>query len=331
MTSARLKLLLSLAVSLLALYLLLTGVDRGALVRAWSQVTGSGVLVALVLLAAGYLLRIVRWWWMLVAFEPRLRVRDCATPFLASIALNNVLPLRAGDAVRAFAFTRQLGLPAATVLGSVLLERLLDLSMLLAIFFIGAAALPAGVLPDGMAEGARAVAFAALAALVGLALLGPALAKRLAAAPPADGRPWRVAVRRISTELLASFALLRSARRAALLLPLTALIWLLEGAVFATVAADLASGAPALAGWFAMATGTLATLLPSTPGYVGTFDYFTMLGLSAFGADRAVATAFSLSVHAILWLPITVVGLALLALHGGIGAFRPSTKNGALT
>jgi uncharacterized membrane protein YbhN (UPF0104 family) len=122
--------------------------------------------------------------------------------------------------------------------------------------------------------------------------------------------------------LLDSFSVLRSPRRAALLLPLTLAIWLLEGGVFAAVAADLASGTPWLAGWFSMATGTLATLLPSTPGYVGTFDYFAMLGLTAFGAARDVATAFALSVHAVLWAPITIVGLLLLMAHGGLGALK---------
>ena len=76
-----------------------------------------------------------------------------------------------------------------------------------------------------------------------------------------------------------------------------------------------------------MATGTLATLLPSTPGYVGTFDYFAMLGLTAFGAARDVATAFALSVHAVLWAPTTIVGLVLLVLHGGLGALKSGTGN----
>ena len=40
-----------------------------------------------------------------------------------------------------------------------------------------------------------------------------------------------------------------------------------------------------------------------------------------------MATAFSITVHAVLWLPLTLVGLALLALHGGMAAFRPARAN----
>ncbi len=56
--------------------------------------------------------------------------------------------------------------------------------------------------------------------------------------------------------------------------------------MFATVAWSLRTDASPLGPWFALSTGTLATLLPSSPGYVGTFDYFAMLGLVAYGASR---------------------------------------------
>ncbi len=328
MTASRLKLVAAALVALLALHLLLSGVDFSALLAAWGRMTGAGVLLGLLLLAAGYALRVLRWWWMLAGLAPGLRWRDCATPFLAGIALNNVLPLRAGDAVRAFGFRRSLRLPSSVLLGSVLLERLLDLAMLLVLFFIGTALVPRDALPPGLAAAAQALAAGALAGLVLLPLLAPRLVRRLAGS---DGAGWRARAAHLGGQLLASFATLRSGRGLAVLLPLTVLIWLLEGAVFAVVAAELARGTPLAAGWFAMATGTLATLLPGTPGHVGTFDYFAMLGLAAFGADRTLATAFALSVHAILWAPVTAAGLGLLALHGGRGALRARADEGALT
>jgi uncharacterized membrane protein YbhN (UPF0104 family) len=70
-------------------------------------------------------------------------------------------------------------------------------------------------------------------------------------------------------------------------------------------------------GWFAMSTATLGTMLPSTPGYVGTFDYFAMVGLEAFGAGKESAAAFSLVVHLLLWIGLTSVGGACLWFHWG--------------
>ncbi|MBA2964504.1 MULTISPECIES: lysylphosphatidylglycerol synthase transmembrane domain-containing protein [Ramlibacter] len=322
MTGGRIRLVVGLAVAATALVLLLRGIDGPALWQAASHLSAGGLLLAAGLLAAGYALRVLRWWWMLAAFDRRLRLRDCVTPYVASIALNNVLPLRAGDAVRAFGFRQRLGLPAATVLGSVVLERLLDLALLLALFFAGAWAAPAGTLPAGLARGAGVVAAAALVLLVLLPVLGPPVARRLGR----QGGPAPAAgvglLRQGAARLLDSFALLRSPGRALVLLPLTLAVWACEGAVFATIAADLASHTPPWAAWFAMATGTLATLLPGTPGYVGTFDWFASLGLAAFGAPREVAVAFALAAHAVLWAPVTAAGLALLAWQGGASALR---------
>ena len=53
-------------------------------------------------------------------------------------------------------------------------------------------------------------------------------------------------------------------------------------------------------------------MIPSSPGYVGTFDSFALLGMTAFGAQRAASTAFVMVVHLMLWFPVTVAGAALL-------------------
>ncbi len=105
---------------------------------------------------------------------------------------------------------------------------------------------------------------------------------------------------------------LQSPVRALQLLALSVLAWALEGAMYASVAWSLHAGVAPFGPWFAASTGTLATLLPSSPGYVGTFDYFAMLGLIAYGANRSVAAAFALLVHLVLWVPVTLVGGIML-------------------
>jgi uncharacterized protein (TIRG00374 family) len=53
----------------------------------------------------------------------------------------------------------------------------------------------------------------------------------------------------------------------------------------------------------------LATTLPSAPGYVGTFDAPGIEVLKVFGVDPTTAAAYTLVLHAALWLPITLLGL----------------------
>ncbi len=52
----------------------------------------------------------------------------------------------------------------------------------------------------------------------------------------------------------------------------------------------------------------IATTLPSAPGYVGTFDAPGIAVLVAYGVPQATAAAYTLVLHAALWLPITALG-----------------------
>jgi hypothetical protein len=144
-------------------------------------------------------------------------------------------------------------------------------------------------------------------------------------APLGRGR-LRARASALSNQFFASLAVARPLRRVLVLLAFTALAWALEGTMYACVAWSLGVEVSAAGPWFALATGTLATMIPSSPGYVGTFDYFAVLGLMAFGATRVAALTFALLVHILLWLPVTVVGGAwLLLLPARRRATAPTT------
>ena len=129
-------------------------------------------------------------------------------------------------------------------------------------------------------------------------------------------RNWLATVLDQGLRLAEALSLIGSLPRMLVLLALSGLSWGLEGAVFATVATAFHLELDPIAPWFSLATGTLATLLPSTPGYAGTFDYFTAQGLAVYGASTEVAAAFALTVHGLLWAPLTGCGLIYLVWLG---------------
>jgi uncharacterized protein (TIRG00374 family) len=274
------------------------------------------LVLGLLALATDMAVRITRWWWMLRSVEPDLPLRSCVRPFLGSLALNNVMPLRAGDVVRVLGFRRTLRAPTAHLLGTLLLERMLDLLVLLAVLFVGVLG-TSGVFPRPFLLVAGLAGVGTVALLLALTL-GPghltALVQRLLARL-FSRRAWLPTLSRAVAQLSQSLSILRSPRRALALLGLSLLAWSLEGAVFACVTWSLQIQIPWPATWLSLGSGTLATLLPSSPGYVGTFDYFAALGLTAYGASAAAATAFAVLTHLILWLPVTAAGLIALALR----------------
>jgi uncharacterized membrane protein YbhN (UPF0104 family) len=67
----------------------------------------------------------------------------------------------------------------------------------------------------------------------------------------------------------------------------------------------------------------VAIVLPSAPGYVGTFQVATVAALALFAVPEATALSLSLVYHAVNYVPITVIGLVYLsAMNLTLGELR---------
>ena len=306
-----LKLSIGLATTAGFVWLLTRGLNMDALGRAFAGLSVSAVVLALSFMAASHAGRIVRWWLLLRALEPSLPLGDCVRPFLTGIAVNNVMPFRAGDALRVLGFRRQLRSPAMRVLGTLVIERALDLIVLSGIFFLSLLGLPADAFPRSFVVATAWLGGAGVAAILGAMLFLPLFERfrdRLPGRRFFAGRRWTEAISKHGEHLAEAIGLVRSVPRMLMLIGLSVVVWLCEGVTFVTVAVALKADVAPLGPWLSLAAGTLATAIPSSPGYIGTFDYFAAQGLAAYGASPEVAAALALTVHA-LWIPLTVVGL----------------------
>jgi len=120
-----------LALAILFAALLVRNVDLGQVVLAASRVSMYVLIASAGLVVAGYAVRARRWQLMLRGAGVNATYRQAAPIFFASFALNNVVPLRAGDLYRCVSTVQ---LPAGTMaksLGTLLTERLLDLGALI--------------------------------------------------------------------------------------------------------------------------------------------------------------------------------------------------------
>lgn len=297
-------------------WLLLRQVYLSQVIDAFREATGRWVVAALAAFFLGYLCRIARWHAMLSGSVPGLRMRACVGPFLASFAANNVLPFRAGDVMRVFAFNRVLGTTSGVVAATLFVERLLDLLLVVMLF---AAALHVFDIGPSVVSGVGSTALFAGAAMLLLVLLFPRVFAPVA--QPAGRLASRMAPRfgaRLSEEIAKGLATLEQLAQGHVMLKLlgwSALAWVFEGCVFWFAALALPSVTEPQGAWLALPVATLATLIPSTPGYVGTFDYFTAWAMIQLGNAPAPAAAAAFLVHTLLWLPPTILGGAYLLSH----------------
>jgi uncharacterized protein (TIRG00374 family) len=102
---------------------------------------------------------------------------------------------------------------------------------------------------------------------------------------------------------------LRSTRGLVMIFFTSVIIWLLETVKYWFVMHAFDFTVSFFALMLMNGVVNLATTLPSAPGYIGTFDGPGIAVLTLYGVPEEVATAYTLTLHAALWLPITLLGI----------------------
>lgn len=327
----RVRTIIGLVVTALCLGYMLSQIDFAGVRRALSTFDWRYILIGLVSLAFGYVARVMRWTVMLRSTGAETSMRACAAAFMGSIALNNVLPARLGDVVRAFVFPTALGVPKATSAGSLVLERLIDLLSILAFLVLGLAASAKVELPESLRVSTTILACIATVGLAGIVFCSRILAERLQRLTQRNwGRHQQLIQRGLRALILmfSTFEAMSKPLALASVCLLSVLAWAGESGLFWALLVGFGFAANAGSGMLVMAIATLATLVPSSPGYVGPFHLAAYVAASLMGGTSDQAASFAVLAHACVWLPTSAVGgLVLLVNPSLFAAAQVSQKN----
>lgn len=304
----------------------------------------SGVALLLVArrvdwIAVGDAVAHVRWWpWLPIAVAAYLlghvlrgvRSRYLVSPWAdlttltaanivaAGYASNDILPARLGELVRAALLADETGFTLPVGVSVVVVERLLDAVAIL-ILLLGGVALADTRTPLGRVSSRLvALAIGVLAALVA-AVSAPELTRSGAMRVARLGRGRaRDALLRWITEIASGVALVRHPQRMLTAIALSVAVWVAESGLFLFLLPAVGLDARASVALVALGITNLGILVPSTPGYIGTFDYFASQSLMLFGVAAPTAIAYAVVVHLAFFIPVTLWGLAVLAWYGFI-------------
>ena len=302
---------LGIAISVLSLYLVLRQVDLAAVGRVLGSAAPGWVAGVTACIAIDVLCRTVRWQGLLAPIQ-RVRFLPVLGYLLVGYLANNVLPARLGELVRSHYLGDRENMSRATTLGTIIVERVVDTAVLVAI--ASAAILLLHV---------RGVV--ASAVLVGLGITG-LLIVGLAAALVAHRLPYAdravAAVERwpsvisLAGRLRGGLAVAGRPRTVAVAVGWSVVAWSATGVGFAAaghaVGVELTWGQAAL-----LAAGvSLATAIPAGPGYLGTFELAAVQIAAVFGVGADPAVALAVLVHAVILVLTSVGGAVALLLLG---------------
>jgi uncharacterized membrane protein YbhN (UPF0104 family) len=226
---------------------------------------------------------------------------------------NNFLPARAGEVLRSVMISRKSELTSAYVLTTALSERLMD-----AIAVVLAAALVLlGVHPKPawLTDVSRSMAAAAGAGAVAVAVAPHTggLIENLLGRTPLPER-LRKFLLTTAGQVLLGLRAFHDWGRLAAFAGFTAVIWSMDGLTVMVGARslDLAISFPAAI--LLLTAMALGSALPSTPGYIGIYQFAAVMVLGPFGVPKDQALAYSVIAQAIGYVVVIVIGLPTLYL-----------------
>jgi uncharacterized protein (TIRG00374 family) len=299
--------IIAILIAAACLYFSLRGIRWGDVWTTIAHANPLWVFYAIVISTSALMLRALRWRVLLRSRRPV----SFATAFWATTAGyfgNNYLPARAGELIRTFYVSSQTGLPNLFVLTTALTERLSDA---VALVLISSVVLLTMAHPPGwFARAAEPFAIIGLAGALAIILLPllEALWRKIILSLPIS----RAVVQKllmIMEQVLSGIRAFHDHRRLARFAGLTLLIWCLDAIGTLTLMRSLGMHASIGVAFLLITSLGLGSALPSTPGYVGIYQFVAVTVLVPFGFTRSDAIAYILFNQALNYVATGVWGL----------------------
>lgn len=299
----------------------LRGTDPQELKTGFANANYLSLPLMLALLWAFYWLKSMRWAWLLAPVAP-LTTKQLFPPMLIGFAFNNILPAHLGEFVRVFVVRRKYGVPASTVLSTVVLERIFDVLAILALFSLGLVFTKD--LPDDYHNAARFLGAAATGVVIAVAmyLVWTDAFIRFAAwcmsffpFLPAKLTTGVLDMLRKGADGLAA---LRSGKAVFLIAVSSLVQWLINGILgYVALRAFHIDVTPA-AGLIVTGVTAFGVTIPSTPGYFGIIQMCFAVSMKAQPnpPDPSLVFGASIYYHMSMYIPVTILGLYYLGQSG---------------
>ena len=301
---------LGVAISAVFLYLALQGLDLAEVWYHMRTARYGWLLPGVAIYFFGVWARTWRWHYMLRAIKSIPLLRLFPVVCIGYMG-NNIFPARIGELLRAYVLRQTEDVPISSSLATILVERIFDGVTMLLFVFVGLPLAPS--IPGNWRQ------FVIVFSLLFFGALG--FFFFLAASPQRTqiAYSWvidrllparlREPVRGFADRFLEGLYFLRSPRDVLMIFLTSLVVWLSETMKYWFVMHAFDFEVSFFVLMLMNGVVNLFTTIPSAPGYIGTFDEPGIEILKAFGVNENIAAAYTLVLHAALWLPITALGI----------------------
>ena len=313
------KLIFGLLIGAVFMYFAFRKVDFAQMGASFKQANYWYLLVAISVTFVSHWLRAVRWQYLMAPIQ-KVKTRHLFTALIIGYMANTFTPAHLGEFLRAYVLGQKSQVRTSCVFGTIVIERIIDVFTLL---FLMAFAFIVFPFPDWVTKSGY-VTFAGVVVLFILLIL---MKRHRETSLRILNKILKPLPKKISSKVdglfhsfLDGVVGLKNWRHYVLTAVLSLFIWAGYGVAnqmtlysFGFVSKfDL----PWTAALVILVITTISVIVPSSPGYVGTYHWLCQLSLGLFAVPKSEALSYAFVLHGINFLPILIVGLIFASVEG---------------
>ncbi len=314
--------LLSFALAAFFLYIAFRGSDINAIIDSIEGAKWGWLLLFIPIALLSHIVRAWRWMYFLEPVKKDIRWRNLFYAVMIGYFFNSILP-RFGEVARPYAMKKLEDIPLSTAVGSVIVERFLDLLFLVMLFALSlvffrneiSEAFPT------MESWSIVISVASIGVLIFFGLMVFKTDETVVFVHKLNRFvPGKILmkVEELLRKVIDGFKVIHNREKYLIMFLLTLFMWFLYVLQFYVVffAFDFVSnyGLNLLSALVVMVISSIGIIIP-TPGGTGTFHFFCMASLSRlFHIPEGQALGYATSVHAVGYIFLLVVGALSLML-----------------
>jgi hypothetical protein len=297
-------------ISFLFMYLSLKGLDFSEIKTSFQSANYIYLFPALLLVLLLLLLRSYRWGVML---SPLIKY-DQKTLFVITaigFMVVSIIPARIGEIARPYLVKQKNGIKMSSTIATVVVERIFDLLAMMFILFIVILVIP---LPSALFNSGITLLVVSITAFMCLIFLAVkkdfSLNKADIIFEKLPDKPAAF-LKRLLHSFVEGLQILPDIKKTLYLFFLSVLVWVVNSATFYVMFYALGFELSFIDACALMVVAAISVILPA-PGFVGTFHYACILGLSYFGISKAEAASYAVLTHFLQIVPVIVLGFVFL-------------------
>ncbi|MFC2092002.1 lysylphosphatidylglycerol synthase transmembrane domain-containing protein [Elusimicrobiota bacterium] len=304
---------LGILISIICLYLVFNKTDISNTLRTISKTNYLFLIPALTVFLLDFSLRAYRWR-LLLAPVKRCNYLNLLSATIIGFFANSVLPMRAGEVIRFVLASEKEKIPKTTVMATIVVERSLDIFSILVLLSITFFVFPYPAQVKQLWLMGLMVFFMLAIIFYGLMYHMEPTLKVLYAFIWILPKHLKNKIKHMLSLFVSGLQILKMTRSMFLIIPLSIIIWSLNVSMFYFIAKGMGIHQINYFGSiFILAGIALGISVPSSPGYIGVYEYFGVLACTILNVPKESALSLILLTHSLQLLGIGITGSIALA------------------